>query len=900
MAISLVNDNILKKYSSGTKTSIVNDNILSKYAPKKFDLNTVEGLAEKGKSIGLEDQVNNILDSGTPKLSVLQRLGKGLGAFNPAEAVMTGVEKQNVLSGVGKYFKGIGQGVASAITGTDYEGERRTFSEVAQKLGVTNTIAKFGIGVLGDIFLDPTTYFGGAIAKGLVKGASVGTNIALKTVGKVAPEVETGLRMAGKGLKDATGKAFVYGYGTSKGLPEKALEIQSTLSKAKEGIVASNLSRLGTQTLAPSQQEELVSKLMAGKRIERVTGSGEAGIKAAQSSDPLVQKTIQEQMVRSQKFAKQAGLNDPYQVYFPGLKNDSVKGAIEGGRSLRMGSQDYLKEFKDLITDEQLIRNPAEAFAKREVPIASDNIIRGELKGIVRDFGKPLTAFKSEEEAAKAGFRVLKEKGMFGKPIGYINEADSKFINNLISPEFSTIDAVAKATGFDALTSLFKRSVTGLFAPFHVRNYVSGLIQNFEVLGKDALNPKNIAIGQKIAYKMAKGESWGVGKTIQVAGKEIPAGRAMSAFERRFGNSSSYIADIADATKGAGNLPGKVLSKESLKTTAKTLGMGQQAIPFRVARGIGNFIETQQKATAYVTALSQGKTIQEALDLATRAGFDYRALTGFESKVLRRIIPFYSFTRKNIELQLRTLGENPQRIQQVLSTIQNLGELAGGERFTDEEQKVLPTWIKESLAIKFKDNPDGTKNILTGFGTPIEAFANLFKGSSAPTVQQKLQGFILGQISSMNPYLKVPVELGIGKDSFRQKDLKDVYSASEYSSAPQVVKDLLQLKAVQKPILTKNSAGKLVKTGERTDYVADPTRLLIARSLFTSRGVSYLDQVFDGDLSGLTKALKLTTGLKPQKTDLSISESIKERDQKRELQDLLLRYGAVSSYSRVY
>jgi hypothetical protein len=836
---------------------------------KKPDLTTLEGLTQQAQISGVGKEAEKIV-APTNKLSFLQRLGTGLGAFGTAQAVLTG-SKKGLVAGVGEYAKDIVQGLGSAISGKQLGKEKATYKDVVEQLGIHNSILKFGLGVAGDIFLDPTTYFGGAIAKGIGKGVGV--------VGKVA-KVIPGVEKATEAAKGALGKGFVYGFGTSKGLPEKALEIQSLLAKTKEGIVASNLARLGTGVLSKGQQEELVAKLLAGKRAEFAVGKGTqeaatAGKLAAQSADPLVQKTIEAQALRSQKFAKQAGIQDPYEIYFPGLKNDTVKKFFEGTKQLRVGSEGYLKQFKNLLTDDQLIRNPAEAFARREFDIVKDSIIRSQIDNIVRDVGKPLTAFKTEEEAARAGFKVIKEKGIFGKTVGYLNEVDKKFIDNLISPEFTTIDAIAKATGFDAVTSLFKRSVTGLFAPFHIRNYVSGNIQNFEVLGVGALNPKNIASGQKVAWKLATGDQ-------SLFKGEF--GKAFKAFGNRFGTSSSYIADIGDATRGMGITPGKILSKESLKETLKTAGLGQQAIPFRTARAIGNYIETQQKATAFITALGQGNNTEKALTLAARAGFDYRALTGFESKILRRIIPFYSFMRKNVELQLRTLGENPQRINQVLKVIGNLGEKPSAE-----EKASLPDYLKNSLGIKISDTPEGLKQYISSFGTPIEAFTNLLN-----------QNPVLQMLSQTNPLLKAPIEIGIGKDSFRQRDLKDVYDAREYKAAPQIIKDLLNIHEVQKDVLEKNRAGKLVKVGERTQYVADPVKLLIARSLFTSRGVTYLDQMFGGDITGLAKALKLTTGIKPQQIDIEMQKAIKEKEKRTQLEDLLLKTGDVKQFKSLY
>lgn len=977
-----------------------------------FKQDPISNLQAMAQDAGLEAEANKIIE-GKSKLSFLQRVGKGLGALNPAEAVLTGTEK-GIGSGIAKYTTGIVKGVSSAITGTDYEGERRTFSDVAEKMGVENAIAKFGIGLVGDIFLDPSTYFGGAIAKGITKGVSVGSGSALKGIGKVAPKTEEGLRLAGQGAKEAFGKAFKYGYGTSKGLPEKALTIQSKLAKTKEGIVASNLARLGTGTLSKSQQDELVQRLLAGKKAEfgartfelpklaktspeieeqiqnlammresllsnparrlakysgrsgslpEVTGKGKSlfgtkgddisselgfqysedarkafddyvktrnqfniaadklrknkqlfkdekelneflnltevknirhGAKsigkntALEGASPEMESMIFSQSARSQKFAKSAGIQDPYEIYFPGLKNDSVKKFIEGTKQLRVGSEGYMKQFKNILKDDELVKNPAEAFAKREFDIAKDNIIRSELNSIVKNYGKPLNAFKTEDEALKAGYKLVKEKGMFGKSLGYITETDKKFIDNLISPEFTTIDTLAKATGFDAITSLFKRSVTGLFAPFHVRNFASGMIQNFEVLGKDALNPINISSGQKAAWKLATGDkSIFANKIVKLGGKEINLGKAFKTFEERFGTSSQYISDIADATKGAGNIPGKILSKESLKTTVKTVGLGQQSIPFRGARAIGNYIETQQKATAFITALGQGKTVEQALDLATRAGFDYRALTALESKVLRRIIPFYSFTRKNMELQLRTLGENPERINQILATLNNTQELGG--KLTEEEKKNLPDYLKEGTYLVFGRNEKGQPLIAPGLGTPVEQPGQLLGNNP-----------LLRLGSMINPIFKVPLEKAADKDFFYRKsvggkttgqDLSDIVDAKYYAKAPKFLKDFLRITEVQK----KKKDGT-----PYTSYVGDPYRLHILRNLPTSRGVSYLNNIYNEDQSAETKTLNLGTGLKPRPIDFETVEYFRNRDNQRALEDLLIRAGVIKRFESTY
>lgn len=855
-----------------------------------------DNLVEKAEEVGLGEEAVSIAEK-VPKLSYLQRLGKGLSALNPAEAVLTGIEKDSVGAGIKKYVTGAGKSVASAVTGTDYVGERRFFSDVAEKAGIDNAILKFGVGLAGDILLDPSTYFGGAIARGIGKGAKIAGEGTLKGLGKVAPKVEEGLRLAGEGAKEALGKGFVFGHGTTEGLAQKSLTIQSKLAKAKEETIASNLARLGTGVLSKNQQDELVSKLLAGKRAEFAAGKGtaeaaEAGIKAAKSADPLVQKTIESQIARSKELAKIAGLKDPYEVYFPSLRNDSVKNFVQGTKVLKVGSQGYLKQFKNLLTDDQLIKNPVEAFAKREFDIVKDNIIKLELDDIVKEFGKSVDDFNSIDDAIKAGYQPVFEKGIgikpraffpaetatggkvlamgkLRKPLGYVADNDAKFINDLISPEFTTIDMLAKSTGFDALTALFKRSVTGLFAPFHVRNYLSGHIQNFEVLGIGALNPKNISVGQKIAYKLSKGD-----KTLF----QGQYGKQMQAFAERFGTSSQYVSDFADFATGARDISGKILSKATLKQTLKA-PLGQEAIHFRASRAVGNFIETQQKATAYVTALSQGKSVKEALKLAERAGFDYRALTKFESKVLRRLIPFYSFTRKNIELQMRTLGENPQRINQVIRSLENVNEIFGG-KLTEEEKAGLPDYLKEQITIKTGETRGGLPEVAAGFQTPIEQPGSIFGTNPLRRI-----------FSTLNPLVKAPTERAVNLDFFRNRELKTIIEAGDYAKAPEFMKEWLGLKEVEK----KNKDGTT-----RITYTANPYKLHLLRNLPSSRGINYLGQVFSEETSGGYKWLNAITGFKPRPIDIETVNYFRDRDKQRDLEDLLIRAGVLKRFEKTY
>ncbi len=674
----------------------------------------------------------------------------------------------------------------------------------------------------------------------------------------------------------------------------------SKTQRAKLGLAASNLDRLGTGILTKSQSEELALKMVAGKRAEfaaREAGKSvdEAGKIAKETAltgtSKEVAPIIEQQMARSQKIG--AGITEnPYEVYFPFIKKDKVEKFLNETNGLKVGSEGYKKQFKNILTNENLELDPAKAFFTREAQVVTDKMTRDFLSGFVSKYGKQLDAFKNSDDAAKEGFQLIKEKGIFGKELGYVPKFDAKLISDSLSPEFQTINMLGKATGFDAVTSLFKRAVTGLFAPFHVRNYVSGNIQNFEVLGPGVFNPKNIAIGQKIAYNMGKGKKFG-DELIEVGGKKMKFSQVMKPFEDRFSGDTFYNADFDMALKNGSELKSVAgtFSKSRLKETVKTAGLGQEAIPFKVGRAIGQYIEHQQKATAYITALGQGKNIPEALALTEKAGFDYRALTAFESQIMRRLIPFYSFTRKNLELQLKTLGENPQRINQIMKFFEGVSNT---DTLTEEERQALPDYLKDQITIGFGKNKLGQPIVAGGFGTPVEQPGQLIGKGLGDTIRKIA--------SSLNPLIKAPMEKAFGKDFFQDRPIKEIIDAKQYQILPDFVKEFISFKEVPKDILEKDKNGKLKKTGTKMTYTADPEKLHILRNLPTSRLFGYLYEIYrpeDETVSG-AKALNLATGVKPKPIDLETVRYFRDKEKREELEQLLMRTGILKEFKNVY
>ena len=397
------------------------------------------------------------------------------------------------------------------------------------------------------------------------------------------------------------------------------------------------------------------------------------------------------------------------------------------------------------------------------------------------------------------------------------------------------------------------------------------MIQNYEVIGKDAFNPIIHKSAGQVMRKLAGNKA---DNAIKLGNKTYKTGQLATRFESRFGTGDwKHIADIGDAiSEGRSGLK----LKDFIKKGTDKIDYGAKA---------GQWVEQQQKMVAYIGSLKQGKSIDEALELAEKAGFDYSKITPFEAKIMRRLIPFYTFTRKNIELQAKTLLEHPERISNVIK-----GFRAVGEQPTEEDLAGLPDYVKQGFVSKTgRTDEYGRPLFKTAGGTPIEQAG------------QQISGNIPLRIASQtNPILKWIIEGSTGIDTFRSAGgeitkTAEVTSADRYAKAPKLLKDFLKMTPTTRATYVNNK-----KVGEREGYNADPERLRLLNSLPTSRFVNVITGLFDPTKKTETKALDALTGIKQYASDKEQQEYWTEKRNKEALINLLERIGAVKTFEKPY
>lgn len=734
--------------------------------------------------------------------------------------------------------------------------EKETYSDVLKEAGVKNKIATGLVGFALDVALDPTTYIGGSLVKGALKTGAKTAKVGLNLTRRFNPDLARGIEVAGTTLKDALGNAFVHGYGTSEGLAggiskyynKLGIKTDETINKFSD--VFKNL---------PKEQHTEFAQTLLEHRKSLASAARDTGEKILKRDTVPVFKTPEQTKFFNENYkqivdelADSAGLpaSKKFKAYFPSIDVERLKSPATG-RAASITDESYKKLYKGLVEKE--LDKPVEALTRTQLKIFRDNLSRETLNDAVTNFGKATTEFKSEAEAAKAGYRLIKEK-QFGKGVGYLKEGDFNYINNYLYPELKSIDMLAKASGYDAFSKMFKGAVTSWFPAFHVRNAISGVIQNYEVFGARAFDPSNIASGLAVLK--------GADRDLKLGGKIYKASELNKVLKENFGGSSRYVSDLGDYIQELTDGSYKVLNKMDPKR-------------------LGNFIESNQKANALVIGLKQGKSIDEAVKLAEQAGFNYQNITKFESKVMRRLIPFYSFMRKNAELQGRTLIKNPERILNQAKAATAIGNMFG-QKVTEEDLQGVPPWALQGLGFKIKDN-----KYVSQFGLPIEEFLN------------RVNNPIMSTLSSLNPLIKYPLEAKLGYDFFRDAKLVDVntvakgtgevlWQAQESGKLPKELAEAINIKKFKDP------------NTDQIKYSMSPTALHLLRNLPTSRLENTLNKLFDKDTDQVQKLVAFFSGGKIYDIDTEKQKYFNERDLRRDLEDWLLSIGEGKKFEQFY
>jgi hypothetical protein len=392
----------------------------------------------------------------------------------------------------------------------------------------------------------------------------------------------------------------------------------------------------------------------------------------------------------------------------------------------KAGVEEINKAYKKPIFEE----NPALALAHRGTASAKA-VASGKLFQDVRKFAT------DAENGVEV--KVPELKGLKFEP-GVAKQLDSYYSS--IQPE--NLATAVKA--IDAVQGLWKTQA--LFSTgYHLRNATGNLWNNFLAGIK---NPAEYAN----AMKVQNGKDFTM---VTDAGTKL-TGPEILELAKKNGviDSGQFTADIdrtIEAQVKGGNF--NPLSSENYL--------------FRGNRKVGSAVENNAKLTNFMHQLQKGLPPLDASREVKKYLFDYADLTDFEKGFMKRIMPFYTWTRKNLPVQVEAIMEQPGKFagaEKVIGAVESQ-TMAGAP---DIDEKYLSDYIKNNtpMRVGYNEKDRSANYFLLGAWVPSYAAMNF--------IDQPMEQ-MWGMVS---PFIKTPIAYGTNKDAFFKNSLDEYQKIEKF------------------------------------------------------------------------------------------------------------------------
>lgn len=811
--------------------------------------NPIEAFS-KGKTLQTSQKIISIQTAEPKKRTLWQWLSKQL--MKPVGAVAAEVE--NIGRLISKQTAQVpGQSGLSVLSGKREYSFSELWRDYGSQVGISeNTAGK--IGLFFDIVDDPFIFIGGGLTKlgrlsvkvsSLQKagkviqpGSKLGKEVAksgyameqLVLAGTRAEQVTKGqrafLQIAGKPVigggkiyKGATKLSQMMGlskigvgirrtFTTRTGIKEVDTMVDNfkNLSNARKEIVLENAARI---------QKE-INKMKPAEVKLMVEGIENSAVKATiKDKNILGMVDNLENFFKDMKVTEKAKgiLKTELDQYFPHIKAQESFGARinaffqpkKYSAALGFAKQrkitGTISEIEARLGKEFFQSNPAIAYAQRGIASA-----------------KAVTAKEFLEETGRRFF-VNAEKA----PIGFIESTNPIFKGLKAEPEVVRIidqylqgikpdDLKLIIRGYDRVLNWWKAQV--LISPsYHIRNFFSNIWNNW------LAGVKNPIFYEK-ARKVQSGR--GLEKVVMVtdAGETLTRGQVLKeAKDLRVMGKGLYGAEIRQA------LDDRI---GAISQRAKKIGgwmpWKQDNILFKTNRAVGSVIEDNARIAHFLHFRQLGYSADDAARSVKKFLFDYADLSPTEQNIFKRVFPFYTWTRKNVPLQLENLILQPEKFAAIPKVIKEI-EAGVAEPKTD---KYMSDYITENVPVKIRTTEGKTEYFLLGNWLPAAQAIDI--------LSQPFENMVM----MATPFVKTPIEQWANKSLFFKNTLGEPSKIEYYYKQPtEFIGIEMRKKAANllRNIRILNDLNKLIQTPAKDEATNSWTVRLL--SVFFGRAATY-------------------------------------------------------------
>lgn len=199
-------------------------------------------------------------------------------------------------------------------------------------------------------------------------------------------------------------------------------------------------------------------------------------------------------------------------------------------------------------------------------------------------------------------------------------------------------------------------------------------------------------------------------------------------------DSGFFAGDIADkASASSRALEGETAKSAKLLNKAKS-ALGTHGPIIQGGQNIAATVENNARIAHYLWAIDKGMSHEGAVQSVKKYLFDYADLTPFERDKLKKVIPFYTFMRKNTPIELSELARQPGTFSGAATARRTVaGDSAEGG--------AIPGWAVGGGQVQVSG---GLKGILApGSKSPVTAGLDLPFSNAADTLGPLVQAVTL-------------------------------------------------------------------------------------------------------------------------------------------------------------
>lgn len=472
--------------------------------------------------------------------------------------------------------------------------------------------------------------------------------------------------------------------------------------------------------------------------------------------------------------------------------NTILEMGTRGGEEL---SQDEMKQLFDSFHDQafEKLGMTRDGFQKTGTPMVkldADQVqaLHDFHNSTIADFQKKIDELQSSHDA----FNPIKpNQELLDRISGYrdklasiekpqIKQVDKYFVNQANNARMMSLgkDMHGLLAMYDKFLHWTKLMQTTVMPNFHFRNFNSNNYQNWLAVGNDSFDwEMNKAVFNTLHSPEDTDKLRSLPPVLTKNGETIHWDEMYDLAKANDAVDEGFFAKDIGANAGSNGLikPLQNLGKDGKLSLDPT--DTNNFIWFKKGTQIGSRVENQARLLQFASHIKNGLSPKEATEIVNKYLFDYGDVTSFERNVMKRIFPFYTWLRKNGQLQLTNWMENPTKyalVQKLLNGANN----AVDERDRVQRQYLAPfarDWVQTPFSIKVSKSTGFGKNSHTTSSTnpvlwnPNLPFMDLSRIPDPTHITESLKN----AVSMMSVPLKSAIELGTNKDFFFDQPIVD-------------------------------------------------------------------------------------------------------------------------------